>query len=184
MILRETLDTSIVISLLKRSYNWYSYREQRLIDIYHNSQIWRLAKGFCAGVKTCFRYSFWGRITEIKQTSPGVLDSSRAVRYLIDFYKRWKDKIIRYSKASSTVNVVEDTREQLILSPVKILSIIVVTAVLVNALLSVILQKQMGLGDFFVRVLFLFAGTAGLSCQAGWASVKKSSIFLRKMRVD
>lgn len=182
MILREILDTSIAISLLRYFYRWYGKIEQRLIDIYCNSQTWRLAKGFCAGVKTYFRYSFLGRITEIKQASPGVLDGSRVLQYLINFYKRWKDKIIRCSGTSLAACAAKDVKTELYLSPTKIISIIVVTAILVNAGLSIILHKQIVLWGWLMRGLFLFVGVSGLFCQADWLTLKNNSIILRLVR--
>ncbi|MBZ9578188.1 hypothetical protein KJA13_04165 [Patescibacteria group bacterium] len=178
------VENSILLRQLRDLKEAYLTMEAKISSVYLESLTHRLIKKMNERIKVCFRYSFWGRISEIKEIDSVLLDDSRALRYLINFYKRWRDRIIRYSKASSTVNVAEDTRKQLIFSPVKIISIIVITAVLVNAVLSVILQKQMGLWGFFIRVLFLSAGAAGLSCPAGWPTVKKSSVFLRKMRMD
>ena len=143
-----------------------------------------MAESLWEKIKICFRYSFLGRITEIKEINLAVLDNSRAVRCLICFYKRWRDKIIHYSKTSSTVNLAEDTKEQFVLSPAKLISIIIVTAILVNVALSIILHKQIGLWGWLMRGLFLFAGVSGLFCQADWPTIKKSSILLRKAKIN
>lgn len=178
----QILNTSIAISLLKRSYEWYARIEQMLIDIYYNSQTHRLTKGFREKIKICFRYSFLGRITEERETTPLTLDNSQVVQYMIDFYKRWKNKIIRYSKISLTVGLAKDTKEELYFSPVRVISIITVTTIMINVVLSIVLQKQIGLWGWLMRVLFLFLGFGGLFCRVDWLTVKKNSVFLRKMQ--
>jgi len=176
----QILGTSITVLLWRQLFRWYGQIEQRVDFIYLNSQTFRLTKRVLESIKACFRYSLLGRITEIKEENPEILGNSRAVQYLIDSYKGWKDKVIYYSKTSSTISLAKDTQRELYLSPVRIISLIVVIAILVNVALSVILQKQIELWGFLIRVLFLFAGTAGLSCEADWPAVKESSIFLRK----
>ena len=181
---RVLLETSITVLIFRCVCRWYVCLEQKASCIYRDSQIYRMTKVFREKIKVCFRYSFLGRITEIKEANPALLDNSRVVQYLINFYKRWRDKVTHYSKASSIVSLARDTKEQVIFCPVKIISIITVTTILVNAALSVILQKQIDLWSFLIQVLFLFAGTVGLSCEAGWSTVKESSVFLRKMCQD
>ena len=177
----QILDTSIAVLVWRRFYKWYDFREQRIGFIYRDSRTFRATKAFCEGVRTCVRYSFLGRITEIREPNPALLGNSQAVRYLIDSCKRWKDKVIHYSRTSSTVNLTEDTKEQIVLSPAKTVGIIIVTAILVNGILSIVLQKQIGLWGWLMRGLFLFVGVAGLFCEADWRTVKGSSRFLRKM---
>ena len=184
MILTEVSNTSIVVSLFRYFCRWYSHLEQRLIDIYHNSQTHRLTRGFWGKIKICFRYSFLGRTTELKQVSPVILDNSQVVQYMIDFYKKWKDKIVNYLGTSSTVGLAKDTKKELYFSPVMIISIIVVSAITVNVFLSIILQRQIGLWGWLIRGLFLFTAVSGLFCQTDWSTVKESSVFLRKMRMD
>ena len=181
---RGILDTSIAISLFRYLCKWYRSLEQRISYMYHNSQTHRLAKGLWEKIKICFRYSFLGRITEIKEADSLALDNSRAVRYSINFYKRWKDEVIHYSKTSSTIKLAKDTKEELYFSSVKMISLIIIITILVNAILFVILQKQMELWSFLIRALFLFVGTAGLSCSADWPTVKKGSVFLRRIHLE
>ncbi len=181
MTLRKFSDTSIVISLFRYFYKWYDYIEQRLIGIYHKSQTGRLAKGFCRGAKICFRYSFLGRISETKQTSSGAYDRSWAVQYLINCYKRWKDKAMCYLRTSLAISLSKNTKKTLYFPPVRITSVIVVIAVITNVFLSIVLQKQISLWGWLMRGLFLFAGVVCLFCKADWVAVKSNSIILRKL---
>ena len=184
MKLNKISETSIVVSLFKYFYKCYSRIEQRVNYIYSNSQIAGFLSIFWEKTKLCFRYSFLGRITQIKEANPALLDNSRAARYLINFYKRWMNRIIRHSKTSSTVSLAKDTKEELYFLPVRMIGIIVVVAIVVNVFLSLVLQKEIGLWGWLMRGLFLFAGVSGLFCQADWPAIKKSSIFLRKAKIS
>ena len=182
--MNRSVENSIFFKQLGDLKEVYLTMEAKINSVYLKSFTQRLIKKINETIKVCFRYSFLGRITEPKQAPPMVLDNSRAVRYSISFYKKWRDKTIHYLRSSFTFSLAKDTKEQFVLSPVRIISLIVIITIFVNAVLSVILQKQMYLWSFLIRVLFLFAGTAGLSCEADWPTVKKSSVLLKKMRMD
>ena len=180
--MNQILSTSITILLCKRLYKWYKYIAQGRINIYYNSHSYRLLKGFWEKIKICFRYSFLGKITAIEQEKAFVsLTHSRTVQYLINFYQRWIDKIINYSRASLTTESAKYTKEEFRLSPMKITSTIVVTAIIVNVALSIVLQKQIGLWGWLLRGLFLFVGVGGISCGADWPTVKRNSAILKTM---
>lgn len=181
MILREISNTSIILSLFRYFFRWYSRIGQRMNTIYNSSQIFRLAEGFWARIKISVKYSFFGRITETKQISSGILDNSKLVQYLFNSYKKWKINIIRLLRLSSTVDLVEDTKKDLYSFPVRTISIIVITAVTINVSLSLFLQKQIGLWGWIMRGLLLFAAVSGLICKADWRTIKKNSVFLKKL---
>lgn len=184
MTLREKRNTSIIVSLFIYSYRWYKYVEQKLTDIYRHSQTHILINRFWIKTRIYFKYSFLGKITEIKQPISGVLDSSRVVQYLINFYKRGKDRRIQYFKTSSMSDLAKETKEQFISSPLKVINMIIVIAITGNLFLSIVLQKQISLWGWLVRGLFLSAGIAGLFCKADWQTVKRNSIILRKIGID
>ena len=183
MNLRETSDTSIAISLCRYFCRWHRGLEQRRSYIYHNSQTHSLIGGFWQKIKICFKYSLLGRVTETEQASPVVLDDSSVVQYLINFYKRYKDKITYYLRGSLTIGLAKDAKEQLNSSPAKIISTILITAIFVNAALLVLLQKPIDLWGFLIRLLFLLIATVGISCELDWSRIKASSLFLKKAKI-
>lgn len=178
MTLREMSDTSIAISLYRR----YEKFAQGLGYLYQNSQTCNLAQRSWRKTKDCFRYSFLGRITEIKQMPPVILDNSRTVQYLISFCKRWKSKIVHYSKTSLANELAKDTKEELNFSPAKITSEIIIAVLVFNVFLFFVFQKQIGQWGWLLRGLFLLVALAGLSCEADWQTIKQSSIFLRRLQ--
>ena len=181
MILREISNTSIILSLFRYFFRWYSRIGQRMNTIYHSSQIFRLAEGFWARIKICFKYSFLGRITENEQISSEILDNSKLVQHLFNFYKKWKVKIIHLLQFSSTADIAKDTKKDLYSFPVRIISIIGITAITINVFLSLVLQKQIGLWGWIMRGLLLFVAVSALICKAEWQTIKKNSVFLKKL---
>jgi len=184
MILREISDASIVISLVRYFNRLYSQLEQKLTYLYYNSQIYSFTKGFKEKIKICFIYSYFGKIINEKQISLKILYSSRVVQYFMNFYKKWKNMITQFLKTSLMVGLAKDTKRQLIFSPVKIISMIVIIAFAVNVFLILVLQKQIGLWGWLIRGLLLFVAISGLFSKADWPTVKRSSVFLGKMRMD
>jgi len=180
----QILNTSITILLWKHIYKRYSFTAQRVSYIYHNSLTHGLINRIWEKIKICFRYSFLGRITETEQITSGILDGSRMAQYLVSFCKRWMNKITQALNASSTIDLAKDTKKDLYFSPVRVTSIIVVIAITTNVFMSIILQKQIGLWGWLMRGLFYWIAVSGLFCKADWPTVKRNSVFLRKIRID
>ena len=180
MILREISNTSIILSLFRYFFRWFSQLGQRINTIYHNSHVFRLAKGFRARIKIYFKYSFFGRIPETMQVSSGILDNSKLVQILFNSYKKWKDRIIQLLQFSSTADLAEDTKKDLYSFPVMIISIIVIAAITSNVIVSFVLQKEISFWGWLSRGLFLAAAFFWLFCKEDWQTVKKNSFFLKK----
>ena len=184
MSLREMPDRSIAIYLFKRCYGGYRNLAQRISYIYNNSQTNARLNKLLEKTNVCFKYSFLGRITEIKQADQGTLDNSRTVQFLVNFYKNCKDKIILYSKISETVDLAKDIKGQLNFSPLRIVGAILIATVLANTALAFILHSKISIWGCLIRGLFLFCGLAGLFCKADWHTVRETSVFLGKMRMN
>lgn len=176
--MNRILNMSITYLLWKHLCNRCSSIERRKA-IYYNSQTHKLLYKFREKVETCFRYSFLGKITEIRQTNLAFLDNSQVVQYLVNFYKGWKNKIISCSKISLLFSLTKDMKEKLYFLPVRIICIIVVVAIAVNIFLSLVLCKHITLWSWLIRGLFLFTAYAGLFCQVDWPTFKRNSVFLK-----
>ncbi|HDZ76731.1 MAG TPA: hypothetical protein ENH41_01440 [Candidatus Omnitrophica bacterium] len=165
MMFTAWIETSIFISLLKKGWEGYSFIEWWWGQAYKDSCVYRLSGEFWKRVRVCFRYSFFGKITEISQ--PGtitfvIFDNSHTVQYLGRVYNRVKDQSTRYLKMSFIADCTERIKQQVSFLPIQAISIVVITAVSINILLSILLQKQFGLWGWFMRGVFLFLGIAGL----------------------
>lgn len=181
MTLRETSDTSVVISLFRYLFISRSLVWQKINYVYRHSQTCKLAEKFRAGIKISFRYSFLGRITETGPISSGLLDNSKLVQYLLHSYKKWMSKIIQLHQSSSTADLAKDTKKNLFSYPVRIISMIGIIAITVNVIFSFVFRKEICLWGWLMRGLFFSLAVLGVFCQANWQSVKKNSIFLKKL---
>ena len=182
--MNRILSNNITVLAWRKLYKWYDSTEQRVDFVYRSSQSFKLIKALQEGVKTCVAYSFLGRISEIGEPNTAFLNNSRIVQYLINFYKRWKDSIVRYSETSLAVCTAKNAKEGLSVSTIKKVSLIVIVVILVNAILLVFLQKPINLFSFLIRILLLFVATAGVSCEADWLTIARDSRFLSKMELD
>lgn len=160
----------------------YCFTIDWLDRIYINSQIVRLIETFWEGAKINFKYSFLRKITEIKEENNLVIfDNSRFVRWSLDIYKKWKYRLVNYPRISTTMDSIQEIKKGLYFFPIKTGSIIVVTVISVNILLSILLHKEIRLLGWIMRGLVLFIGLNGLSSQANWEDIKKTGFFLKRI---
>ncbi|MFC1699093.1 hypothetical protein ACFL1I_03925 [Candidatus Omnitrophota bacterium] len=152
----QILDTSITILFLQDLGKCCAFAQR----IYHNSQIHNLAKGFWEKINVYYRYSFLARTIQPKGMT-ATLTNSLAVQYLINFYKRYADKMVCFLRGSLAFGLAKDAEEQLNFSPVELISLILITAIFVNAFLIVVLQKPIDLWGFVIRLVFLLIATVG-----------------------
>lgn len=107
-----------------------------------------------------------------------LLENSRAVSLfirLLDVYETCKERTIHYSGTSIVAKLIK----KIYFFPVKTISIILVTVILINIFFSIIFNQGIGLLGWIVRVLFLFIGLGGgVFCNASWQDLKKDSFII------
>jgi hypothetical protein len=176
-------ETSFIISSIRKLLGYLCLLYSSCGDIYRNSQTYKFKTTLCEKLKVAFRFSFLGRISEIRQEeTAAVLDNSKTVRYLISTYNRWRDRINYYLNASSTVNLSRRIKEEFCLLPVKMAGILIVGAIVANIVLLIISGRQITLLGWLVRGLLLFFAFGGLFCSVDLRTVASSSILLRWIR--
>jgi len=181
MMLTTLKETSIFVRFLKESWQRYCFFEEQLNETYKNSQTYRITQGLKNKIKVYFRYSFLGTISEIKENENNiVLEESKIVRYLINSYKKFKLRAISYFDTSIARSSLNELTKELYFSPIKNLSIIIVVAILINIIFSILLKKEIGLLGWFIRIFFLLIGLNGLSSNATWEDIKKTSYFIKQ----
>ncbi len=183
MISVALLETSIFILLVKKVWGGYRSAERWMDDIYKNSQAHILAERLWHRIKVYFSESFFGRVTEINEDRNfQVFDESKFVRWLLGLYKKQKENFIQYLTNSESVNLIEETKRASCISSVKTVSIVVIIAIITNIILLILLNKDINLFGWFVRLTLLFVGLGGIFCDAGWDEVKKTSFILSSLR--
>lgn len=182
--INQLIETSAIISSVRNFCKWPGYVKEKLSYIYADSQIYKYKEYkefFFEKIKIYAGNSSLCRIAQIKETNPAILDNSRVAQYLTDFYKRGRDRIIRYLGMSLTGHLAKDIKSRLYLSPIKIVSVIAAAVVIVNVAFFIILGSQITLWGWLMRGLFLSLGVLGLFCRADWQTLKKGSVFLRQI---
>jgi len=175
------LKNSFFISLLRKTAEVISSIEQWLDKVYYDSQTYKIIARFWNGARINFKYSFLGKISEIfGERNIIILDNSMLAKWLLNLYNMWKLKIAGYTKTSRAMSQLVSVKRDIYFSPVKTGSIVVVAAILINIIFSVLLSEKIILIGWIIRLIFLFIGLRGLSCNANWEEVKKTSFVLKK----
>lgn len=184
-VLRNLSNASTAVSIMKKLWGGYYCIKQWWNERCKDSQTYKLVKGLEAGIRICFKYSFLGRISEIREKEAmAVLDNSRVIHYLANSFKRWQDKINYYPTGSLAVELTKNIKKELPSYPLKIISIIIIAAIVTNIVLITIFHKAMDLWYWLVLGTIFFVGIGGLFCNAVWLNVKSNSIILKKIKKE
>lgn len=177
----EIIRNSLFISLLSRTPGLF-YSIERWVDwVYCDSRTYKITGRFWSGTRVVFKYSFLGRVAEISEKiSAPALDNSNLAKCPLNLYNMMKLKIADYARTSTSVAALLSAKRDIYVSPVKIGSVIVVIAILINTIFSVLLNKEIVLAGWVIRLIFLFIGLSGLFCNADWEEVKETSFVLKK----
>lgn len=174
------METSIFVLLIRKLGKGHRYPEQRPSKIYKNSRTYRVVRKNWDMAKTYFRYSFLGKLTEIKdEGNIAVLYGSVVVKKSIDLYKKYINRLSFYSKTSRIDNLTGQLKKNLYSLPIKTISIIVIAAIVTNIFFSILLKKEVTFLGWFIRVLLFFAALIGLSSGTKWDDMKETSFVTR-----
>lgn len=177
------LETSIFLSLFKKTHRNFCCTEDWLNEVYKNSQIYTIIKKSWATIKIYGRYSFLGRRTELKEEKGDItiVNNSVVVERLKNLSKKWWYNLVFYFKIGKSGNLVKQFKKDFYTLPLKTLSTIIIVAVLTNIIFLILFKKEIGLFDWIMRGLLLFTGISGLNSRVDWPNVKNSSIILRSV---
>lgn len=185
MIANKTFNTSIAMSLWRYFYSLDARFKQNVKSIYHQSRAYQFFINFWPKMKLYFKNSFLGRITDIEteacQNRFAVWDNSRAIKYARDIFKRCKEKIVYFFHASFAGTLAKEIKKEFYSSPIKSISLVVLTAITMELGLSVFASREIAKWSLFVRILFLLAAFFGSICETKWETLKKTSILQGKL---
>lgn len=93
---------------VKKLIDTFSLAKSWLENLYSNNQTSILIQRLWDKIRICFRYSFLGRITELKEENSLLIwDNSIFFNWLLNKYKILKYKIINYTKTSIVLNLIK-----------------------------------------------------------------------------
>lgn len=179
--MRSFLETSCMVTVLGVVYERYCQLERWLGVTYKNSEMYRVTKSFYDKVIVAFRYSFLGGITEVGDSNGNstIIDNSKVVGSVMNFYNKWKVRLSDYSGTSSVVSSAMKFKRDLHSLPLRTGGMVVFVAVLTNILLFLFLRKEIGIFGWSMRGVFLFVAFWGMFCEVGWEELKKTSRLVK-----
>lgn len=181
--LKEITKTSIFLSSLQKIQTQQCFIMKRLYKFFIESKTYKLIIKFKEGTRVNFKYSFLGRASEIKEEKNAeFLDNSRTVGYWVSWLRIKKISLSFYSSLSKIVALIKEIVKEIYRSPLQAGSIIVISAIMVNAALSFLLKREIGLFGWVMRGIFLFVGINGFLCKTDWLILKNNSAILKLTR--
>ncbi len=182
--MNRIISSSLIIQGGNYIYKLCCTLNQRFCSIYHYSNTHRLINIFRERIKIYSRHSLPGKLTEINETTLIDLSSSRMIQRLTHFNQKLKLKKLHYLGSSSVLSLIKREKKKPIFSSVRKISIIAIITITINVVFSFVLNKQIGLWGWLMRGVFLFLAITGLFCRASLSTAIKSSLLLKKLRID
>ena len=176
--------SSLIIQGGKFIYSKCSPFFQHARWFYSYSHTHKRIKNFKEKIKLYTRTSLPGRLTEINKTTLIDSNSSRTIQKLARVHQRFYSKKTSSLKHSSILGFIKRTKKKPSLSSAGILCMILITAVTTNVAFSFVLDKSISLWGWIIRGIIFFTAIITLFSNTSMSATKKSSCFLKKLRLD
>lgn len=181
--LNAAVETSIFCGIYTIFLNGYRFFRKRIFSLSKDSRILNYLFSARRNIAAAFRYSFFYRITDTDIGKPpalyNILSYSRFLQYCLGSCGSLKTRFASRLKASSTVGLIKNIRMSLYALPLKEAGIVVVIATFINIALFLILKRNISAWGWFMRVLLLLLGLAGILCRVDWPTLKENSRLLK-----
>lgn len=162
----------------------YIYIEERISFICLSSFSYRLIKRITAELTNIVKFSSVGRLTNIDLYAlQNFFETSRIMKVTLNWAQDLYSKLTDFFIASSTFISTKGLKFNFLLQPTKVGGAIAILTIMINSILSFLLQKHITLWGWVIRGIFLFIGISGLFCNSGWQDLKKTSFILRRLNL-
>lgn len=179
----KNFDGSIFLRYLSKTGQAYLTLEKKASYFCLNSLIYQLVARVVKLIKIGFKFSFFGRLTEIGQDAPrNFFEGSRIMPVVLEWIKKLKHRATDSSATSILFSSAGSLKCVFFSRPLEAGGIIIITSIIINLALSFILQKQIALAGWMMRGLLLFIGISGLFSNLNWQDLRGTSFVLRKMK--
>lgn len=180
----EFFENSIFLRHLNKMSKVYWYIEERISFIYLSSFSYQLTKGITAELIKIVKSSFLGRLARIDfYVLQDFFETSKIRKVILNWAQEPYRKLVDFSVASSAFIFIKGLKFNFLLQPIKVGGAIVILTIMINSILSFLLQKHITLWGWVIRGIFLFIGINGLFCHSGWQDLKKTSFILRRLNL-
>lgn len=151
-----------------------------MAEIYYNSQTYKMPSKFLGTLIYWLKQSSLVKISEAKEANPVIIGNSYVVRHVINFYGKCKNRISNYLQISLLSRALKNVKVQFHSFPARTVSIIGITIILVNAILVIILRRQVELWRCLVLAALLFTVAFVLFYRIRKLAAKEKSALLEK----
>ena len=173
---------SLFLNGLKAIYSRYIAFENRMDEIYSYSLFHRILSKAWDWICILFRYSIFGRLTEISEGEPiPVFETSRIARRILKVYNKFMERVTTCSKESLFVMSGLDIGESFQHKPLKVGGIILITAIPINIILIYITGSDVSYLGMGMRIVLFLLGLAGLYSDTDLETLKEESVFIKKI---
>jgi len=180
--IKQWSEYSLFLNGLKAIYSLYIAFENRMDEIYSYSLFHRILSKAWDWICILFRYSIFGRLTEISEGEPiPVFETSRIAQWILNKYNLFVERISMYSEESIFVMSGIDTGESFQQKPLKVGGIILITAIPVNIFLIFITGSDVSYLGTGMRIVLFLLGLAGLYSDIGLETLKEGSVFIKRI---
>ncbi|PIQ89392.1 MAG: hypothetical protein COV72_03355 [Candidatus Omnitrophica bacterium CG11_big_fil_rev_8_21_14_0_20_42_13] len=174
----QILNTSVSFNIAKYLFKIYPDKiEQVSGRLSSGSRIFKTARVFFKNIKIYIKYSFFERISRIRQDDGNLLILNNSS--LAASVKNAKLKSRGYFRDSFFASGAVHARGIFCYVPLRAMGIIAVTAVFANFILIIILGAGVSLWGLWARLIFLVPAFFAITCNADWQTLKKTSFILR-----
>lgn len=163
----ETSKTIGLIRYLNERFDAYC-RGSRISSVYESSS---------HKIRSYFVSSLLGKVTDT--SAEGGADTGRIAAYIASRIDNKQSFLTAYAGSSRVMVFIRDIGGHIYAAPVRALSVIIVSAIIINTALSFLSGITSGWFGWIMRAVFLSIGLCGLSCNAPWQSLKDSSLLLK-----
>ncbi len=174
--------------LTKTSFFWkasksasleYYSRRLYLGAIYRNSQAHILTANLLGKTKACVAYSFPAQFySAVRHNNAAILRNTKLI-FLREWYKKIKDRTPRYLKTSAVIGPLNEIKNEINVSKIRMASIFLLAVILTNTAFLLLLKRQISPFSWFFRGISLVAGITGLSAGFNWQKLKAYSLLLK-----
>lgn len=160
----------------------YSGIKHKLAVFYQDSRVYKGSVRIYKILLICWRGSFLNTISEEKlENNPWVINNSNVVKLVKLYYNTAIIAIFQSLRLSKIYNLSQELKEVFSRPTVKTLSITLIVAVSVNALLVIALGRGIGFWGWLIRLLCVCIGCLGLFSPASWQEMQKTSVIIKNI---
>lgn len=175
-------ENSNFLKYLKKIGQNYLILEEKLNFVYINSATYKLTRRNVELIKIGFKFSVFSRITQVDS---GVLINYFETSRIIKIVLRWGHNFKRISSECFAASIffvsIRNLKDDFFLNPIKVGGIIIVITIMTGSIFSIIFKEQIALWHWLMRGLLVSVSLGGLSCDARWDDIKRTSFVLRRL---